>query len=280
MKKNKQRSTEKNKLKFSDILRAIGRFLWRVRTPILVAASVFSLPYWLFCGMAGGFGLSILWIWLIFSLFFAALALWYADKRPFRRLRRLKWLRIAVTVGLSLLIVFFVTVEAFVISGMNAEGEDNLEYIIVLGAHVRGTTPSAALRWRITRAYEYLTENPNTIAILSGGQGSGEEISEAECMRRELTALGIPESRLILEDNSTSTAENMEFSFRIIGDLSASVGIVTNNFHVWRSLRTARAIGAENICGISAPFKNALLLHSMVREFFSFTANLLRGNLG
>lgn len=277
MKKNKQKA---KKFNFHALLRTIGGFLSRSRTPFLISASVFSLLYWLSCGMAGGFGLSILWIWLLFSLLFATLALWYNDKFPFRRLRRLKWLRIAVTVAICLLIIFFVTVEAFVISGMRTEGNNDLEYIIVLGAHVRGTTPSAALRWRITRAYEYLTENPNTVAILSGGQGSGEEISEAECMRRELTALGIPESRLILEDNSTSTAENMEFSFRIIGDLSASVGIVTNNFHVWRSLRTARAIGAENICGISAPFKNALLLHYMVREFFSFTANLLKGNLG
>lgn len=280
MKKNKQKNPTKEKLSFPATLRAVGHLLSRARTPILVAASVFSLLYWLFCGMAGGFGLSILWIWLIFSLFFAALALWYANKFPFRRLRRLKWLRITATVALCLFIVFFIIVEALVISGMNAEGEDDLEYIIVLGAHVRGTTPSAALRWRITRAYEYLTENPNTVAILSGGQGSGEEISEAECMRRELTALGISESRLILEDNSTSTAENMEFSFRIIGDLSARVGIVTNNFHVWRGVRSARAVGAENICGISAPFKNALLLHYMVREFFSFTANLLKGNLG
>lgn len=277
MKKNKQKA---KKFNFHSILRTIGGFLSRSRTPFFISASVFSLLYWLSCGMAGGFGLSILWIWLLFSLFFATLALWYNDKFPFRRLRRLKWLRIAVTASICLLIIFFVIVEAFVISGMRTEGNNDLEYIIVLGAHVRGTTPSAALRWRITRAYEYLTENPNTVAILSGGQGSGEEISEAECMRRELTALGIPESRLILEDNSTSTAENMEFSFRIIGDLSASVGIVTNNFHVLRSLRTARAIGAENICGISAPFKNALLLHYMVREFFSFTANLLKGNLG
>jgi len=279
MKNNNKKHKAKNKIKLTSVLRALGRFLSRAGFPFLITASVFCLVYWLLCGMAGGFGLSVLWLWLLFALFFAALALWYADKWPFRRLRRAKWLRITVTSGLCLLLVFFIIVEGLVISGMSEEGEDDLEYIIVLGAHVRGTTPSAALRWRIEEAYDYLTENPDTVAILSGGQGKGEDISEAECMRRELVERGIDESRLILEDNSTSTAENMEFSFRIIGDLSAPVGIVTNNFHVWRSVRSARAVGAENICGISAPFKNALLLHYMVREFFSFTANLLRGNL-
>ena len=229
--------------------------------------------------MAGGFGLSVLWLWLVFALFFVIIALWYGNKPPFRRLRRARWLRITINAALCLLVVFFVIVECLVISGMKEDGEEGLEYIIVLGAHVRRTTPSAALRWRIEKAFEYLTENPDTIAILSGGQGKGEDISEAECMQRELIARGISESRLVLEDNSTSTAENMEFSFEIIGDLSARVGIVTNNFHVWRGLRSARAVGAENVCGISAPFKNALLLHYMVREFFSFAANLFLGNL-
>lgn len=267
------------KLPLKTIFRHTLLFLSRLRTPFLFTASAFCLIYWLLCGMAGGFRLSGLWLWLVFAPLFASLALWYDGKPPFRRLRRQKWLRVFVTVGLCVLIVFFTVVECFVISGMNKEGEPDLEYIIVLGAHVRGTTPSAALHWRIEKAYEYLTENPDTIAILSGGRGVGEEISEAECMRRELTARGIDESRLILEDNSTSTAENMEFSFRIIGDLGARVGIVTNNFHVWRGVRSARAVGAKNICGISAPFKNALLLHYMVREFFSFAANLLKGNL-
>lgn len=280
MKNNNKKHTAKHKIKPTDILLTVGRFLSRIRFPFFITASVFCLIYWLLSGMAGGFGLSALWLWLVFSLFFVVLALWYADKWPFHRLRRAKWLRIVVTSGLCLLILFFTIVEGMVISGMNSEGEVGLEYIIVLGAHVRGTTPSAALRWRIEKAYEYLTENPDTIAILSGGQGTGEEISEAECMRRELMKRGIDASRLILEDNSTSTAENMEFSFRIIGDLSANVGIVTNNFHVWRGVRSARAVGAENVCGISAPFKNALFLHYMVREFFSFTANLLLGNLG
>lgn len=280
MKNNKKKYKIKSKLKFTDVLHTVGRFLSRARFQFFLTASVFCLVYWLLCGMAGGFGLSVLWVWLVLALLFTVLALWYADKRPFRRLRRVKWLRIAVTSALCLFLTFFVIVEVLVISGMNEEGEDELEYIIVLGAHVKGTTPSAPLRWRIERAYEYLIKNPNTVAVLSGGQGSGEEISEAECMRRELVERGIDASRLILEDNSTSTAENMEFSFRIIGDLSAPVGIVTNNFHVWRGVRSARAVGAENVCGISAPFKNALLLHYMVREFFSFTANLIRGNLG
>ncbi len=78
----------------------------------------------------------------------------------------------------------------------------DLDYIIVLGAHVAGTRLSKALLERTRRALRYLEENPETRAVLSGGQGQGEQISEAEAMYRYLTEHGIDGSRLILEDTS------------------------------------------------------------------------------
>lgn len=81
----------------------------------------------------------------------------------------------------------------------------NLDYIIVLGAHVDGTRMTLALLERARRALLYLEENPGTKAVLSGGKGDGENISEAEAMYRYLTCHGIDGDRLIREEESTST---------------------------------------------------------------------------
>ena len=89
---------------------------------------------------------------------------------------------------------------------------ENLDYLIVLGAHVDGTRLTLALLERTRRALQYLKENPRTIAVLSGGRGSGEQISEAQAMFHYLTAHGIPKERLILEDRSVNTKENLAFS--------------------------------------------------------------------
>ena len=73
----------------------------------------------------------------------------------------------------------------------------NLDYIIVLGAHVDGTRMTLALLERARRALLYLEENPGTKAVLSGGKGDGENISEAEAMYCYLTGHGINGDRLI-----------------------------------------------------------------------------------
>lgn len=83
------------------------------------------------------------------------------------------------------------------------KARENLDYIIVLGAHVDGTRMTLALLERTRRALLYLEENPGTRAVLSGGMGDGERISEAEAMYRYLTEHGIDGGRLIREERST-----------------------------------------------------------------------------
>ena len=90
---------------------------------------------------------------------------------------------------------------------------ENLDYLIVLGAHVDGTRLTLALLERTRRALEYLKANPGTKAVLSGGKGKGEKISEARAMYDYLTANGIEGSRLILEARSVNTKENLSFRF-------------------------------------------------------------------
>ena len=90
------------------------------------------------------------------------------------------------------------------------------DYIIVLGSKVNGTKPSYSLQYRIDKAAEYLKSHEKTIAIVSGGQGKGEDISEALAMKQGLIKQNIAEDRIIMEDKSTSTDENITFSKPLI----------------------------------------------------------------
>ena len=83
--------------------------------------------------------------------------------------------------------LFFFFICGRVVLGMRSQGSSGLEYVVVLGAQVKGEVPSKALYKRLVKALEYAKENEDTVLILSGGQGTGENITEAECMRRWLT---------------------------------------------------------------------------------------------
>ena len=184
-----------------------------------------------------------------------------------------------ITVVIAVGILLFVIVESCIISSYRAKGDANLDYIIVLGAQVKEKGPSAALKFRLDTAYDYLVENENTICIVSGGQGVNEPYSEAQGMHDYLVGKGIPEERIIMEDKSTDTSENIAFSSEFLDMENDSVGIVTNNFHVFRGVHLAKHFGIKNVCGIAAPSNIYFQLNNMVREFFGIMKDLLYGNL-
>lgn len=155
----------------------------------------------------------------------------------------------------------------------------DLDYLIVLGAHVKGELMSKALRERAVKALEYLRENPRTKAVLSGGMGEGELITEAEAMRRFLSEKGISGERLICENRSTSTKENIDYSLELIGDKSCSIGIVTNHYHVFRGVAIGKKAGCTRIYGIPAPYRTHRLLWYIPREILAVIKDKLVGNL-
>ena len=157
--------------------------------------------------------------------------------------------------------------------------KQNLDYLVVLGAHVDGTRLTLALLERTRRALQYLEENPGTRAVLSGGRGTGEAISEAEAMYRYLTAHGIDGRRLILEDRSTNTKENLSFSLEKIGDPEASVGVVTNNFHVLRGVLIGKKCGCKKIYPVPSKYRNWRLLIYIPREILAIIKDKIMGNL-
>lgn len=173
----------------------------------------------------------------------------------------------------------FVLLEGMIISQANATPEAQAEYVLVLGAQVRGTTLSWELRSRLDTAISYLEENPGTKAVLSGGQGNGEDISEADAMYAYMVKNGIDAERLILEDASTTTQENIEFSRKLMGNDDASVVIVTSGFHVYRAVHMAEKQGLNHVSGYGSPSKKELIPTYYIREAMAMVKAWLRGDI-
>ncbi|MED2185443.1 YdcF family protein [Bacillus wiedmannii] len=144
------------------------------------------------------------------------------------------------------------------------------DYIIVLGSKVNGTKPSSSLQYRIEEAAEYLKSHEKTIAIVSGGKGKREDISEALAMKYELMKLKIAEDRIIMEDKSTSTDENIKFSKPLIPDNMKKGMIVTNDFHMFRAKKIAAKQGLQ-LEGLPAETPKRIVIPSNIREYLAIT---------
>lgn len=145
--------------------------------------------------------------------------------------------------------------EAIIIKYSFGNPNETVDYIVVLGAKVNANGPSVSLWDRICAAYTYLDEHPNVIAVVSGGQGTDEPITEAECMFRELVELGIDPKRIWMEDEATSTWENMHFTLDLIeektGERPQKLGVLSSEYHLFRASLFAKAAGVEFV-GIPA----------------------------
>lgn len=145
--------------------------------------------------------------------------------------------------------------EAIIIRASFGDPEEQVEYMVVLGAKVNADGPSVSLWDRICGAYSYLEEHPEVIAIVSGGQGTDEPITEAECMYRELATLGIDPRRIWIEDQATSTWENLNFSLDLIeektGERPTKLGVLSSEYHLFRASLFAKACDVEFV-GIPA----------------------------
>lgn len=166
----------------------------------------------------------------------------------------------------SLGILAFVYAEARIIYCANQSAPANVEYVIVLGARVKGTTITGSLEKRLNTAIEYLQENKESKVIVSGGQGEGEDITEAEAMYDYLVSHGIEESRITKEERSRNTSENIQFSREIIKNDHAKVAIVSNGFHIYRATSMAKVQGMTDVHGLAAPSDKIMLVSYYTRE--------------
>ncbi len=179
-------------------------------------------------------------------------------------------------------ICVFAVSEAFVIKNARTdERAYGMKYVIVLGAGVNGTEPSLSLRNRLEAALDFLEKAPGATLVLSGGQGPGEQISEAECMRRWLAARGVAPERLILETRAATTRENIEFSLALIeqreGERPEEIAIVSSEYHLLRAKMQAKKLGVSDCAGVAARTTLPVLrVNYFIREGFGAAYEYLR----
>ncbi len=244
-----------------------------------MAAGILSVLYCISIMLFTGFGSLFFLIWAVIGAGFFFLA-GCVRFHVWKRLPGI--LRGIFVAGVVLGLLVFVFFEGLIISGFGREGKENLDYVIVLGAQVHKSGPSRVLKMRLDTAYDYAVENPDTVLIVSGGQGGNEPFSEAKGMYDYLLKKGLEEDRIIMEDKSVNTYENLTFSKEILdslGDGEAQVGIVSNNFHVYRAVQLAKHNGYDTVYGISAPSYPYLQVHNMLREFFGVMKDFLTGHM-
>ena len=252
----------------------------------------------LLCGTYGiavraiGSGTAFFAVWLILAVLFVCAAvgihlnLWKMFPNLIKKI---------LGVVLTLCLASFLIIEGLVVSQMHVEGPDHLDYLIVLGAQVYKSGPSPVLKFRLDKAYEYLTANPDTRCIVTGGQGYNEPFTEADCMADYLINLGIDSERIIRENKSTTTSQNLTNSMKLIaadtidnssGSTNTSdsagsgttntIGILTNDFHMFRAMQIAKAQKIPDAYGISCGSTKVYLPNNMFREYFAEIKFLLK----
>ena len=173
---------------------------------------------------------------------------------------------ILVIIGIVVVIGAVLVVSAMIAIYSGARGYEAAEDTpaVVLGCHVKDGRPSRILGERIDAAYAYLSSHPQAIAVLSGGQGEDEAISEAECMYRELTARGIDGSRLYMEESSVNTPTNLRHSREILEEVLGAdsawaenheIALITSEFHCYRGCLHARQ---ESLTPVAYASKTAM----------------------
>ena len=209
----------------------------------LLAAFLFSLPGYSFSGlMCAGIAAVILGYNLIRLL-------------SYEHFLGAKMLKTALTSVLLLGILVVGLTEIPILAASKGQPQEKCDYVVALGAGLRGSAPSQILKSRIDCAIDYLKENPDVICIASGGQGEDEAISEAQCIYNYLIAAGIAPERILLEEKSTSTWENFRFTLDLIeektGNRPEKLSVISSEFHLFRAGMFAKDCGVQAV-GIPA----------------------------
>lgn len=149
------------------------------------------------------------------------------------------WARRGFLALLAAGFLFFAVMEIRVISWARTDNETPVAAVIVLGAGVNGTEPSLSLRTRLDAALAYIQDRPDIPIVVSGSQGRGEEISEAQCMYDWLTAHGVDGRRIILEEQANNTKENIQYSLALLAergiDTTDNLAVVSSDYHLCRA---------------------------------------------
>lgn len=226
---------QKRKLSAANMIR------WIAMIPLALAAFFFKF-------MMAGYGFTALVLCLVIGilLFYNVMNL-LSKKLP----KATKVIRRIFTVCLCLGLLVAAVTEGFIIGASFGDPKEQCDYIVVLGAKVRHDGPSVSLMDRIRGAYDYLTEHPNVIAVVSGGKGPDEPMTEAQCIYEHLVAMGIDKDRIWIEDQAASTWANLNYSLDLIesrtGKRPEKLGVVSSEYHMLRSGMQAKDCGIDPV---------------------------------
>lgn len=175
-------------------------------------------------------------------------------------------------------VISYIFIVGKIIATIDYEVDANqYDYVIVLGAGLHGDKISLVLEERLKKCLEIVDSNPNITVIVSGGQGEGEWISEALAMKRFLVLNSVSETQILIEEESTTTNENLLLSSKLI-DVSESlrnrVLIITNDFHLYRALKIANRMGLE-ADGVSSKTDIVILANYLAYEYMANLKDIL-----
>jgi uncharacterized SAM-binding protein YcdF (DUF218 family) len=176
-------------------------------------------------------------------------------------------IKIFFKVVLLSFLLSFVIVECIIIYNMRTTAAADADYVIVLGCQVDGSIPSIPLLRRVNTAVNYLKANQNTNVVISGGQGPGENITEAAAMKRILVQNGINENRIFEENTSKSTMENFMFSDKLYNLKDKNIVIVSTDYHMFRAISTAKKLNYKNIKSLPSRSQLSVLPVYLLREY-------------
>lgn len=170
--------------------------------------------------------------------------------------------------GFLLISFYFIVCNIFIFIYAQQKPSQHAQTMVILGSQVLGTpaVASPTLADRLDVAVQYLNENPETKVVVCGGQGEDESATEASVMAKYLIDKGIDANRVYQEDKSRRTAEQFIFANRVL-PLGKTV-VVTNDFHILRSIMLAKRSGIHDVSGLSAPlaFNNGDKYVALIRE--------------
>lgn len=182
-----------------------------------------------------------------------------------------------VKYGFLLILVYFIVCNIFIFIYAQQKPSQHAQTMVILGSQVLGTpaVASPTLADRLDVAVQYLNENPETKVVVCGGQGEDESATEASVMAKYLIDKGIDANRVYQEDKSRRTAEQFIFANRVI-PLGKTV-VVTNDFHILRSIMLAKRSGIHDVSGLSAPLalNNGDKYVALIREPLALANSLL-----
>ncbi len=231
------------------------------------------------------FSFSSVWFWL--SVLFALL--FVLERRKILKKISGKISKKAKVVLVSLICIFALVSGLslfFILTSRKAGESEKARYVIVLGGGItKNGELTDSIKKRVEKAAEYLKENKDALAVVSGGKGRFVPMAEAEVLKPELASFGIDESKILKEDKAKDTIQNLIFSAEMIAKhdgipleevLSSPVAICTSDFHLARAERIAKRLGFSNVYGLAAKTPPIFVLNTYCREICSYIKLNLR----